>query len=89
MPLDRPYRRLRFRVLAPVCAFFLSGCFGAYRVTADDPAGAGLLMPTIRDKDVGLVGIASALTASGRRSASCDCGRRKTALSWTQSLGDS
>jgi len=46
-------------VFALVCPLFLSGCFGAYQVTADDPAGAGLLMPTIKDKDAGLVGIAN------------------------------
>lgn len=50
---------LRFPVLALACALFLAGCLGAYQIKADDPAGAGLLMPTIRDKDVGLVGIAN------------------------------
>ena len=48
----------RVPLLALVCALLLSGCFGAYQVKADNPAGAGLLMPTVKDKDIGLVGIA-------------------------------
>lgn len=52
---------LRFRgpALAFALMLLLAGCVGAYQVTADDPAGAGDLKPTLRDKDAGLVGIAS------------------------------
>jgi hypothetical protein len=52
-------RDWRIPAVAVVCALFLAGCFGAQQIKADDPAGAGLLMPTVRDKDAGLVGIAS------------------------------
>ncbi len=41
---------------------FFAGCYGAYQVRPDDPAGAGALKPTLEDKDVGLVGIADGLT---------------------------
>jgi uncharacterized protein DUF4410 len=37
----------------------LSGCFGAYQVSPDDPVGAGGLKATLPDKDAGLVGIAT------------------------------
>ena len=44
-------------VIGLALSFFLSGCFGAYQVKADNPTGAGRLMPTVEDKDAGLVGI--------------------------------
>ncbi len=49
----------RVTVLAITLSFLLAGCFGAYQVRPDDPAGAGSLKPTLEDKDVGLVGLAS------------------------------
>lgn len=45
-------------VLGLVLALLLTGCIGAYQVKADHPTGAGSLMPTVEDKDAGLVGIA-------------------------------
>jgi Domain of unknown function (DUF4410) len=51
--------RFRIPVLALVFILPLAGCFGAYQVKPDHPAGAGPLKPTIRDRDAGLVGIAS------------------------------
>lgn len=39
-------------------ALTLSGCFGAYQVSPDDPVGAGALKPTQEDKDAGRVGMA-------------------------------
>jgi hypothetical protein len=50
--------KFRIPVLALVFMLPLAGCFGAYQVKADHPAGAGPLKPTIRDRDAGLVGIA-------------------------------
>jgi len=44
-------------VIGLALSFFLSGCFGAYQVRADNPTGAGSLMPTVEDKDAGLIGI--------------------------------
>lgn len=46
-------------VLALTFSLLLTGCYGAYQVKADHPTGAGTLMPTVEDKDAGLVGIAS------------------------------
>jgi Domain of unknown function (DUF4410)/Protein of unknown function (DUF3313) len=37
----------------------LSGCFGAYQVSPDNPQGMGGLKPTQEDKDAGRVGIAT------------------------------
>ena len=54
-----------FRPLAFLVLF--AGCYGAYQVRADDPAGAGALKPTLEDKDVGLVGIADGLTLTAYR----------------------
>jgi hypothetical protein len=45
-------------VLGLVLSLLLTGCFGAYQVTADNPTGAGSLTPSVEDKDAGLVGIA-------------------------------
>lgn len=47
----------RSPVLVLALSLLLSGCFGAYQVTADNPLGAGDLKPTREDKDAGLVGI--------------------------------
>jgi len=44
-------------VIGLALSFFLSGCFGAYQVRADNPTAAGSLMPTVEDKDAGLIGI--------------------------------
>jgi len=38
-------------------SLLLTGCIGAYQVTADRPTGAGSLVPTVEDKDAGLVGL--------------------------------
>lgn len=46
-------------VLGFALPFLLAGCIGAYQVTADRPTGSGRLMPTVEDKDAGLVGISS------------------------------
>ena len=46
------------RVLGLAFSLLLTGCIGAYQVTADNPTGAGSLMPSVEDKDAGLVGIA-------------------------------
>ena len=46
-------------ILALAFSLQLTGCYGAYQVKPDDPVGAGPLKPTLNDKDVGLVGIAS------------------------------
>ena len=43
-------------------AMALSGCFGAYQVSPDNPLGAGGLKATREDKDAGLVGIAAGFT---------------------------
>ena len=43
---------------ASTLSLLLAGCYGAYQVKADHPTGAGTLMPTVEDKDAGLVGIA-------------------------------
>lgn len=43
-------------VLGLTLSLLLSGCYGAYQVKADHPTGAGTLVPTIEDKDAGLVG---------------------------------
>ena len=51
--------RFRVPVLALVFMLALAGCFGAQQIRADNPTGAGHLKPTIRDKDAGLVGIAT------------------------------
>lgn len=42
-----------------ILSMALSGCFGAYQVSPDDPVGAGGLKATQEDKDAGRVGIAS------------------------------
>jgi len=47
------------RVLGLALSLLLTGCIGAYQVTADNPTGAGTLIPAVEDKDAGLVGIAS------------------------------
>lgn len=46
-------------VLGLALSLLLTGCIGAYQVKADHPTGSGSLMPTVEDKDAGLVGIAS------------------------------
>jgi hypothetical protein len=46
-------------VLGLALSLLLPGCIGAYQVTADRPTGSGALMPTVADKDAGLVGISS------------------------------
>ena len=48
----------RALVTSLVLAVLQTGCFGAYQVKADNPLGAGALLPTVEDKDAGLVGIA-------------------------------
>jgi hypothetical protein len=42
-----------------IISMALSGCFGAYQVSPDDPLGAGGLKATQEDKDAGRVGIAT------------------------------
>ena len=44
--------------LGLILSLLVAGCYGAYQVKADQPTGAGTLMPTVEDKDAGLVGIA-------------------------------
>jgi hypothetical protein len=46
-------------VLGLALPLVLTACIGAYQVSADRPTGAGSLMPTVEDKDAGLVGISS------------------------------
>jgi hypothetical protein len=46
-------------VLGLALSLLLTGCIGAYQVTADRPTGSGPLMPTVEDKDAGLVGVSS------------------------------
>jgi hypothetical protein len=46
------------RVLAICVSVALTGCFGAYQVSPDNPVGVGELKPTHEDKDAGRVGIA-------------------------------
>ena len=43
---------------AVVISMALSGCFGAYQVSPNDPLGVGGLKPTQEDKDAGLVAVA-------------------------------
>jgi len=42
-----------------IISMALSGCFGAYQVSPDDPLGAGGLKATQEDKEAGRVGIAT------------------------------
>lgn len=51
--------RLPEGVLGLALSMLLTGCIGAYQVKADNPTGAGSLIPAVEDKDAGLVGIAS------------------------------
>ncbi len=46
-------------VLGLALSLLVTGCIGAYQVQADRPTGSGPLMPTVEDKDAGLVGISS------------------------------
>jgi len=46
-------------VLGLALSLLLTGCIGAYQVKADHPTGSGSLMPTVEDKDAGLVGISA------------------------------
>lgn len=43
----------------------MAGCYGTYQVKADHPTGAGTLMPTVEDRDAGLVGIAGGFDLKG------------------------
>jgi hypothetical protein len=47
----------RLAALLLAVAFGLAGCIGAMQTQATDPVGAGGLVPTVEDKDVGLVGL--------------------------------
>ena len=51
--------RAPVRALGFALSLLLTGCIGAYQVKADRPTGSGPLMPTVEDKDAGLVGISS------------------------------
>ena len=54
-------QRSLLEVIGLALSLLVSGCIGAYQVTADNPTGAGSLRPTVEDKDAGLVGIAPGL----------------------------
>ncbi len=52
---------MRFRFAVPLVVLALvglTGCFGAQQVRPDNPRGAGGLVPSVDDKDAGLVGVA-------------------------------
>ena len=56
---EGPLVRFRFAVLIVVVALGgLTGCIGAQQVRPDNPRGAGGLVPSVDDKDAGLVGVA-------------------------------
>lgn len=47
----------RYFVVLAIASLALAGCFGAQQSSPDSPTGAGGLVPTVKDKDAGLVAI--------------------------------
>ncbi len=57
--MERPMTWPGILRAAVITSVGLTGCFGAYQVSPENPLGAGDLRPTQGDKDAGLVGIAA------------------------------